>query len=270
MPAAGPRRTLTISASPGISGSVFFLKPAITPARDLPALQLSRRMAFPQKMDRYSNYAELAREEILDKDYTIACRPVSRKVAVIAIHGGGIEPGTADIADAVAGKTYSFYAFKGLKRSGNGVLHLSSNRFDEPQGRRICAEAETVLSIHGCRETTAVVLVGGMDGVLKRRVVEALNRDGFPAVISQERGKQGVDPKNICNRCQSGKGVQLEISRGFREMMFDQLERRSIRCKTPVFDAFVSCLHSVLTQSGNTARVGEPAPNRDVDELPGF
>jgi phage replication-related protein YjqB (UPF0714/DUF867 family) len=47
-------------------------------------------------------------------------------LAILAPHGGGIEPGTSELAEAVAGEGLSFYAFEGLKRSGNAVLHVGT------------------------------------------------------------------------------------------------------------------------------------------------
>ncbi len=59
-------------------------------------------------------------------------RSGSSGILVMAPHGGGIEPGTGDIADGVAGQHHSFYCFKGIKKQGNRALHITSNRFDEP------------------------------------------------------------------------------------------------------------------------------------------
>lgn len=68
-------------------------------------------------IDAYKNFAELEQTEKEDEDYTIFYREVDSEIAVIAVHGGGIEPGTIDIADALAGCDYTFYAFKGLKKT---------------------------------------------------------------------------------------------------------------------------------------------------------
>ena len=83
-------------------------------------------------MDKYDTYAQLEKCETEDKDYAIVHRDLSSRIVVIAPHGGGIEPGTIDIADALAGCRYSFYGFKGLKKSGNSALHINSSNFDEP------------------------------------------------------------------------------------------------------------------------------------------
>ena len=58
----------------------------------------------------------------------------------MAPHGGGIEPGTTEIAEAVAGHEHTFYSFSGVKARGNSVLHITSSRFDEPEGIAIAKE----------------------------------------------------------------------------------------------------------------------------------
>ena len=54
-------------------------------------------------MDRYKNFAELQKGEKANEDYTIFYHEADSGIAVMALHGGGIEPGTIDIADALAG-----------------------------------------------------------------------------------------------------------------------------------------------------------------------
>ena len=81
--------------------------------------------------DKYRNFAELARSERSGIDYDVLVRRARPAFAIIAPHGGGIEPGTSEIADAVAGLTHSFYTFEGLRTSGNTDLHITSTRYDE-------------------------------------------------------------------------------------------------------------------------------------------
>ena len=79
----------------------------------------------------------------------------------MAPHGGGIEPGTIDIADSMAGCDHTFYAFKGLKKINNKVLHISSNRFDEALGVQISENALMVISVHGSRFRTEPFMSAG-------------------------------------------------------------------------------------------------------------
>ncbi len=198
-------------------------------------------------MDHYPNFAELAKHEREGEDYTLLCRVLDSKVAIIAPHGGGIEPGTIDIADEIAGNDYTFYAFKGIKQKGNTILHLTSNRYDEPIGSRICQNASVVISVHGARDTGHAVFIGGLKQALMQNITQALRRAGFCAVISEAPGLRGINPENICNRCKSGEGVQLEISRGLREKMFEHLDRRSKRKRTSLFYHFVEAIKTTLS-----------------------
>jgi phage replication-related protein YjqB (UPF0714/DUF867 family) len=61
-------------------------------------------------MDKYTNIAELKQNEREDEDYTILYRELPSKITIMAPRGGGIEPGTIDIADYLAGCEYTFYA----------------------------------------------------------------------------------------------------------------------------------------------------------------
>jgi len=197
-------------------------------------------------MDEYKNFAELKKKEKEGEDYAILYRKTDSIVAIMAPHGGGIEPGTIDIADAIAGNSHTFYAFKGLKKTGNKILHITSNRYDEPIGLKITKNALIVISIHGCRKNREMVFIGGKYHKLKQKILHALRTAGFRAEISQVPGLRGISPENICNRCKSGKGVQLEISRGLREKMFVHLDRRSLRKKNEVFYKFVNALKDAL------------------------
>lgn len=198
-------------------------------------------------MDRYSSFAELSRAEEDGEDFTILFRHRDSPFAVMAPHGGGIEPGTMDIADALAGSDFSFYAFKGIKKTGNTVLHLTSNRFDEPVGVTVAGDAAIVISVHGTCDHSDTILIGGRHRELKQRLLEALRTAGFTAAISETTGLRGQDPANICNRGRSGEGVQLEIARGLREKMFNHLDHRPVRQRTHLFYDFIASIRTVLS-----------------------
>lgn len=197
-------------------------------------------------MDTYASFAELEKHEQEGKDYLIVYRKADSKFCILAPHGGGIEPGTATIADAIAGVDHTFYTFKGIKRQGNRVLHLTSARFDEPFGIQTSNHAVVVLTIHGCNGGQDVIYIGGKDDALKEKMMAMLRRAGFNVVNSEIPGLQGISLENICNRCQSGRGVQLELSRGLRERMIHHLASRSLRKTTEVFDRFVVAVRNVL------------------------
>lgn len=74
--------------------------------------------------ERYRNFADLAAHEKENLDFRVRSDERHGAATVIAPHGGGIEPGTSELAQAIAGDDLSFYAFEGLKKNGNGVLHI--------------------------------------------------------------------------------------------------------------------------------------------------
>lgn len=199
-------------------------------------------------MEPYNSFAVLQANEVEGRDYRIRLRCRRSGIAVIAIHGGGIEPGTTEIAEAVAGEEHSFYSFSGLKPSGNACLHISSRKFDEPMGTDIARHARTVIAIHGCKDTKVMTYLGGRHYQLKSEIRNALTAAGFQAVDSKRF--PGINPKNICNRNRSGMGVQLEISIGMRRLLFRHIERLRRKHITPCFLAYVHALQeSIKTEA---------------------
>lgn len=193
---------------------------------------------------KYRSFKTLASNECEGVDYCIECRHGTSEIAIIAIHGGGIEPGTSEIAEATAGELHSFYSFSGLKVSGNFSLHITSRRFDEPTGIDMVGGSDTVISIHGCGDTDSKILLGGRDIVLRDKIGKSLEKFGFQ--VKNSFRFPGLSPLNICNRCRSGAGVQLEICLGLRRVMFKSLLRADRDKTTEVFQRFVDALKSVI------------------------
>jgi phage replication-related protein YjqB (UPF0714/DUF867 family) len=197
--------------------------------------------------DRYPDFATLARHERSGIDYRVLARRARPAFAVVAPHGGAIEPGTSEVADAIAGETLSFYAFEGVKSSGNADLHITSTRFDEPMCLTVLGHSDVVLTLHGEHsEEAGSVFVGGLDVALGERIGKALSRRGFDVREHQDPDLQGREPKNLCNRGRSRAGVQLELSRSVRETMFESLTRAGRRKPTARFDAFVKAVRRAL------------------------
>lgn len=164
--------------------------------------------------DRYESFTALARDAP-DRTWRVVHRDVARsEVFIIAPHGGGIEPGTSELAATIAAEEYSFYCFEGLNKSVNGDLHVTSHRFDDPLALSLAARSAIVVGIHGCKGANAILL-GGLDARLVDHLMEALVAAGFPA-RSQGHGFPAVHPQNICNRGSRGAGAQLELTVEFR------------------------------------------------------
>jgi len=99
----------------------------------------------------YRGFADLAKHQVRGKDYEIIVsrRPPSR-VAVVAPHGGRIEPRTSEIARAIAADEFNLYLFEGIRSSKNyTALHLTSHFFDEPECLVLIAQSPFVVAIHG-------------------------------------------------------------------------------------------------------------------------
>ena len=196
-------------------------------------------------MAEYRNFQQLEENEKLGLDYRIRWRDGSSGIAVLAPHGGGIEPGTTEIANAVAGDDHTLYSFEGLKPHGNLALHIKSIAFDEPVGRRLAKRSQKVLTIHGCNHKGKAVVVEGLDAVLKESVKKGLKSAGFSA--REDPRLPGKNPGNICNQGARGVGVQLEIPVGLRALMFKDFAHLSKKSNAQIFNVFVSALREALS-----------------------
>src|SRR3982751_4822186 len=131
--------------------------------------------------DKYPNFDALSQNETAGIDFRLLVRRAKAAFALVTPHGGGIEPGTSEIADAIAAVEHSFYAFEGLKSSGNADLHITSTRFDEPLCLTVIRESDVVLTIHGEHSEAdgEGVFRGGLDDQLSHHVGAALQAKGF-------------------------------------------------------------------------------------------
>ncbi len=206
-----------------------------------------------QPITQYESFSDLAASEQEGRDYSRELVDRGSDIVVVAPHGGGIEQGTSEIARAVAGEELSLYCFNGMKRTANRRLHITSTRFDEPEGLELVRRSRVVVAIHGLQGEDEVIYVGGLDEGLKTRLGEALGRAGFET--RESRGRHaGISPLNTCNRASTGQGVQLELTRGLRRAMFQGLDRRGRRTKRPTFHRFVGVIRAVLLDADGGGR----------------
>src|SRR6266851_10224744 len=113
--------------------------------------------------DKYASFAELVESECETRDFGRIITGRNSTIIVIAPHGGGIEPGTSEIAKAIARSEFSIYCFEGLKRNGNReVLHITGTHFDEPRCIRLVTGSKIVVAVHGCVGKHQAVYVGGL------------------------------------------------------------------------------------------------------------
>lgn len=142
-------------------------------------------MILQQKMlistgsrDKYLSFHELKQNERVNIDYKTFVNKRNINIAILAIHGGEIEPGTSDLATKLAEKGgYSSYVFEALKVSSNRDLHITSTNFDDENARNMARKSKMPISIHGYRGEGEVVYVGGLDKELKMKFLIQLKKD---------------------------------------------------------------------------------------------
>ncbi|MFJ7269434.1 poly-gamma-glutamate hydrolase family protein [Streptomyces sp. NPDC099050] len=230
----------------------------------------------------YTSYADLAAAETEGVDYSrTAVTPTGATYAAIAIHGGGIEAGTSEMAYEVSGggTTMAYSDFKGLKTSGNTALHITSTLFDEPLAVALVAASSRTISFHGYAgvDGYAETALGGLDEELGARIRKALLSAGF-RVTDAPSEIAGSDPTNICNENLRTAGVQLEISRAQREAFFPNgdLSRtmRDSGQRTATFYRYAAAVQNAVIGYGlvsltsiNVARyvtLDSPGANADI------
>lgn len=177
----------------------------------------------------YPSFAALAAARREGRDYIRRCRfHAQSRVAVLAPHGGRIEPHTDQIAADIAGAEFSLYAFRSLVPREVANLHITSHNFDDPACIEPLSGHPYVVTVHGCRVDGEKALLGGLDTELLADLADAIRHAGF-AVQTDDHRFPGRHPRNICNRGARARGVQLELSsllrRSGRRMEFVEAVR---------------------------------------------
>jgi phage replication-related protein YjqB (UPF0714/DUF867 family) len=167
-------------------------------------------VAGVRRPDKYPNF-EMLRRAVRADDFRIDCYFRPSTVAIIAPHGGKIEPWTSAIATAIAADDYCLYCFEGRKRRENRDLHITSTHFDEPQCLTLVSGCDQVVAVHGCEGDEQVVYVGGLDQYLRESIRDhslvvglstqadshnrhSCNRSALPNPPRVEAGAYGFGP----------------------------------------------------------------------------
>ena len=178
---------------------------------------------------------------VIGRDFRVAFGDSKIELCLlIAPHGGGIEPGSSEIMRAVAEVGgWAWYEFAGFLRKGNkDALHISSTDFDEPTLQSMLPRAGFLFAFHGASESgEPIVYVGGKWTLGRRTAVESINgsftKHGIRAVDATDDAAvahlRGLDDSNITNLGKRGEGIQLEFSRGARNLLFPPDSSREAR-----------------------------------------
>ncbi|MFB7588096.1 poly-gamma-glutamate hydrolase family protein [Streptomyces sp. NPDC056169] len=188
------------------------------------------------------------------------------RTVILALHGGGIEIGTSELALGIAGynprnvggdpilpTTYDYWMFEGLLSTGNKALHVTSKNCDDHVALSFVRSHLNVLSLHGCQfdqlklptatypptGNLRVAVVGGLNAAFRSALVTEINNAGFQAVdaydprYSATLGEfNGSHPTNPCNLTMLGKGAQIEMTTELRESLFGDPSSRGDRADT--------------------------------------
>lgn len=190
--------------------------------------------------DRYTSFSQLAASESFES-YRIERQIRGSQVALIAPHAGKIEFGTSEICRTLAGNDLTYYLFEGRKRDDNSALHITSSNFDEPNALEVARSAQVVVTIHGQSGSKQFINVGGLGSELGQITISVLIHAGYSASRQPNPALGGMDRNNICNRGKSGRGLQLEISRGLRDNL--------VSTKTEM-NRFCTVIRAALQQFG--------------------
>jgi phage replication-related protein YjqB (UPF0714/DUF867 family) len=207
----------------------------------------------------YNSYSELASAQIEGIDYQRLWRISQFSTLLhLAIHGGGIEQGTTELADAAAGDIHDFYTLDVFKAAGsNADLHVMSTRYDEPQALAMVQSATHIVSWHGAAGITPVTYLGGLDYNLRDQIGQCLADAGFTVQLASEE-LNGTDTANICNRGIRGMGVQLELSTAQRSAFFlnGDMSRANRENTTAAFTTYITAVKTSISKALVTAGTG--------------
>jgi len=165
------------------------------------------------------DFTELVLRAEKDRDYRLVIWDRGAEITLVAIHGGGIEPMTSELAAAVAGEAYNLYDLQGLLPQGNDVFRIPAHRFDEMRLRVLLGRSQAAVSLDGVEGAEPLLRLGGRNRRLKAILAEALAQAGF-ATADPAGIKPAHDPALFFNRPAEG-GVQIELTRALRESMSD-------------------------------------------------
>jgi phage replication-related protein YjqB (UPF0714/DUF867 family) len=173
----------------------------------------------------YQSFDDLAAAED-PSGYSITVDDKGRSTTILAIHGGGIERGTSELAEALKGQgKYNTYLFEGLKASDNGSLFLKAINFDEPEAVSLVQDSAYTVSIIGAAGDDETTYIGGQNRLLAELIKLHLTTKGYNVeTLSIPDRIAGIMDSNIVNQNELFKGyklggVQIAASKGLRDAL---------------------------------------------------
>jgi len=204
----------------------------------------------------YTCYNELRKNQREGTEYVISQTEVLSKICIFSPHGGGIEPGTSELVRAAGLQDFSWYLFEGIQTSDNWRLHITSHLFDEPRALAFIRRHRVAVAIHGeSADNIEATYLGGRNSLAERLVRESLHATGFNVPHKTPRHLLGQEPNNICNRCATGEGIQLEITSKQRQQFFcgDLNTRPGRKLCTAAFVKYINAIRTALRAIENAS-----------------
>jgi phage replication-related protein YjqB (UPF0714/DUF867 family) len=192
-------------------------------------------------MDKFASMTELLGCVSPDGNYVFHIDERRRsRVKLFAPHGGCIEPCTGNLAIEIASGVYDYYIFQGMmKKDCFRTLHVTSTHYNEPRCRTMAEEALVAVAIHGCDGEKSFIELGGGNRILAFNLQQHLLKKGYTAIEAPIH-RRGEDESNFINKARF-KGIQLELSSGFRRSLFPSFPK--VLQRHPItLPAFVSAL----------------------------
>lgn len=196
------------------------------------------------------DYTELVLKAHKDQDYRLDIVDRGADCTIVAIHGGGIDPPTSELAAAIAGEEHNLYDFRGIRPQGNEALRIPAHRFDEVRLRRLLHCSRLALSVLGVEGREEAIHLGGRNRRLLRILRQRLTEAGF--VVRGPWGPGAAhDPTRFVNWPAEG-GVQIELTEALRRKMVngpltDFLWEDAQRWNE-LFSAFVTVVRGALME----------------------
>lgn len=199
-------------------------------------------------MSPFRDFSELVLKTNKDRDYHIHLRQGSSEIVVTAVHGGGVEPLTSEVAAAIAGDEHSLYDLQGIRPANNDELRIPVANYDEMRLRFLLERSQVCLSVEGVEGSDLAVHLGGRNRRLRTLLAERLQEAGFKALPSFEL-RAAHNPMLFFNTPADG-GVQIELSRALRENMVNcplaSLDRQNELYWTACFHALIAAARTAL------------------------
>ena len=202
--------------------------------------------------DIYQSFEEVFKNEEEGIDYSVIVEELISPASILALHGGGIEPGTEELAKEVHRLGEGLFVFSGIKRSGNRALHVTSTKYDHPEAVKLVKESFLTVAIHGAEGYEPMTFVGGLCEIGIDAIAISLQNAGFDVSTDPPEKINGRHPQNIVNRNRRGKGVQVEITEAQRKLFFKGLHSRYLReYKTEDFFEYAKALRKGIDTAKN-------------------